>query len=223
MYIKITRSGDKSYVQLAQSYRNEQGKPRQRVVANLGRLDESSSQANAILAALLKASGQPAGNTTSLLSTAQFEAARSLGDVWALTVIWKQLGLDRLRQVLGQRSRHRIDLEALLRLMVMNRLCDADSKLGTLRWAQTVSLPDMALDAVSHQHLLRAMDALVEHKDVIDQVLADAVRPLVNDELSVVFYDMTTIRTEGLTDAETICAGLANPRKAASGVNSCSG
>jgi transposase len=202
MYIKITRSGDKSYVQLAESYRNEQGKPRQRVVANLGRLDESSSQANAILAALLKASGQPAGNTTSLLSTAQFEAARSLGDVWALTVIWKQLGLDRLRQVLGQRSRHRIDLEALLRLMVMNRLCDADSKVGTLRWAQTVSLPDMALDAVSHQHLLRAMDALVEHKDVIDQVLADAVRPLVNDELSVVFYDMTTIRTEGLTDAE---------------------
>ncbi|WP_158214066.1 hypothetical protein [Pusillimonas sp. T2] len=36
MYIKITRSGDKSYVQLAESYRNEQGKPRQRVVANLG-------------------------------------------------------------------------------------------------------------------------------------------------------------------------------------------
>ena len=161
MYIKITRSGDKSYVQLAESYRNEQGKPRQRVVANLGRLDESSSQANAILAALLKASGQPAGDAASLLSTVQFEAARSLGDVWALTVIWKQLGLDRLRQVLGQRSRHRIDLEALLRLMVMNRLCDADSKLGTLRWAQTVSLPDMTLDAVSHQHLLRAMDALV--------------------------------------------------------------
>ena len=185
MYIKVTRSGGKRYVQLAESYRNAEGKPRQRVVANLGRLDDSSSQANAILASLLQASGQHVGDPSSLLSTAQFESSRALGDVWALTIIWKQLGLDRLRQVLSQRCRHRIDLEALLRLMVMNRLCDADSKLGTLRWAKTVSLPDMPLESVSHQQLLRAMDALVEHQDVIDQVLADAVRPLVNEDLSV--------------------------------------
>ena len=202
MYIKITRSGGKRYVQLAESYRNAEGKPRQRVVANLGRLDDSSSQANAILASLQQASGQHVGDPSSLLSTAQFESSRALGDVWALTIIWKQLGLDRLRQVLSQRCRHRIDLEALLRLMVMNRLCDADSKLGTLRWAKTVSLPDMPLESVSHQQLLRAMDALIEHQDVIDQVLADAVRPLVNEDLSVVFYDMTTLRAEGLTTEE---------------------
>ncbi len=28
-----------------------------------------------------------------------------------------------------------------IRVMVFNRLCDADSKLGTLRWLQTVSMP----------------------------------------------------------------------------------
>lgn len=109
--------------------------------------------------------------------------------------------MDRLRQVLKQRTRHRIDLEALLRVMVINRLCDADSKLGTLRWLKTVSLPDTSLESVNHQQLLRTMDALLEHQDVIDRILADAVRPLVSEDLSVVFYDMTTIRAEGLTEA----------------------
>ena len=202
MYIKVTKSGDRRYIQLAESYRDSEGRSRQRIIANLGRLDDSTSQANSILAALLQASGQQTGegNVSRLLSTAQFESARALGDVWALTVIWKQLGLDRLKQLLKLKTRHRIDLEALLRLMVFNRLCDADSKLGALRWVKTVSLPEMDLTSVSHQQLLRTMDAILEHQDVVDEVLADAVRPLVNDDLSVVFYDMTTIRAEGLSE-----------------------
>ena len=80
----------------------------------------------------------------------------------ALDQIWKQLGLDRLRGVLQLRSRHRIDIEALLRIMVFNRLCDANSKLGVLRWLQCVSLPDMNLRSVDHHQLLRTMDALIE-------------------------------------------------------------
>jgi hypothetical protein len=50
---------------------------------------------------------------------------------------------------------------ALIRLMVINRLCDPESKPGVLRWLQTVALPDLAIKAIEHQHLLRAMDALV--------------------------------------------------------------
>ncbi|WP_189386197.1 IS1634 family transposase, partial [Advenella faeciporci] len=73
---------------------------------------------------------------------------------------------------------------------------------GTLRWLKTVSLPDTSLESVNHQQLLRTMDALLEHQDVIDKILADAVRPLVSEDLSVVFYDMTTIRAEGLSEAD---------------------
>ena len=49
---------------------------------------------------------------------AAFDSSRALGDVWALNQIWKQLGLDRLRSVLKQRSRHRIDIEAMLRILL---------------------------------------------------------------------------------------------------------
>ena len=33
-----------------------------------------------------------------------------------------------------RRTRHAIDVEALIRVMVLNRLCDPESKLGVLRW-----------------------------------------------------------------------------------------
>ena len=64
---------------------------------------------------------------------------RDFGDVWALTELWNSLGFDGLRSVF-RRTRHAIDVEALIRVMVLNRLCDPESKLGLLRWVQMVTL-----------------------------------------------------------------------------------
>jgi transposase len=61
-------------------------------------------------------------------------------------------------------------------------------------------LPGAFDGAIEHQHLLRAMDALVEHQDEVEVVLASLLRPLVDQDLAVVFYDMTTIRAAGLSD-----------------------
>jgi hypothetical protein len=36
-------------------------------------------------------------------------------------------------------------VEHALRVMVVNRLCDAESKLGVLRWLQTVYMPQIDL------------------------------------------------------------------------------
>jgi len=67
-----------------------------------------------------------------------------------------------------------------------------------LRWLQTVALPDIDVKALTHQHLLRSMDALMDSQDAVDEVVAKLLRPLVDQDLSVAFYDMTTIRAEGL-------------------------
>lgn len=40
MYTRITKSGGRSYLQLVEGYRTETGAVRQKVVANLGRLDQ---------------------------------------------------------------------------------------------------------------------------------------------------------------------------------------
>ena len=200
MFIKLTRRGPNEYVQLVEAFRDPAGRPKQRTVASLGRLDQINTELNCVISGLLRVTGQtPAAPSPT--PTVSFEAARDFGDVWTLTELWNSLGFDRLRQAF-RRTRHAIDVEALIRVMVLNRLCDPDSKLGVLRWLQTVSLPGITLESIDHQHLLRAMDALVEHKDAVDGVMAGLLRPLVDQDLAVVFYDMTTIGTAGLSEQE---------------------
>ncbi len=45
MYTKITTSGGRRYLQLVEGYRNEDGKVRHRVIANLGRIEDPLHQA----------------------------------------------------------------------------------------------------------------------------------------------------------------------------------
>lgn len=42
MYFKIAKSKGNSYLQLVESYRNEEGKPRQRLIANLCNISKCS-------------------------------------------------------------------------------------------------------------------------------------------------------------------------------------
>lgn len=198
MFIKITRSGSRRYVQLVQAYRDESGAPKQRTVATLGRLDQLSTELESVISGLMRVTGKTMPEVAAAPDVA-FESARDFGDVWALTELWNALGFDRLRKVF-RRTRHDIDVEALLRVMVFNRLCDPDSKLGVVRWLETVSLPGTAPDVIAHQHLLRAMDAMVSHQDEVDGVLSSLLRPMVDQDLAVVFYDMTTIRASGLSE-----------------------
>jgi len=196
MFVKVTSSGGRRYVQLVESFRDDQGRVKKRTVATLGRLEQLKDGLDSTIEGLLKVAGRAPSPSVNVPS-ATFESARALGDVWALNELWHALGFSALRKVFG-RTRHSIDIEALLRIMVFNRLCDPDSKLGVLRWLETVSLPGMAIQAVEHQHLLRAMDALVDQREAVEKVVAGLLRPLLDQDLAVVFYDLTTIRAEGL-------------------------
>ncbi|MDP3425068.1 MAG: IS1634 family transposase [Burkholderiaceae bacterium] len=199
MYIKLTRSGGHTYAQLVESYRDEHGKPRQRTVATIGRVDETNGQVDSLLSGLLRAKGRSLSDASA--PQVRFESALALGDVWALDQLWRELGFDGLSAVF-RRARFTTPVEHAVRVMVFNRLCDPDSKLGVLRWLQTVSMPDIDASALTHQHLLRSMDALMDHQDAVDDCVAGLLRPLIDEDLSVVFYDLTTIRAHGLSEQE---------------------
>ena len=197
MFIKLTRSGGRTYAQLVESFRDEQGRPRQRTLATLGRIDESGGQVDFLLGGLLRAKGRSLDDASS--PQVRFESALALGDVWALDQLWRELGFDSLGAVF-RRARFTNPVEHALRVMVFNRLCDPDSKLGVLRWLQTVSMPGVDTAKLTHQQLLRSMDALMDHHDAVDDCVAGLLRPLIDDDLSVVFYDLTTIRIEGMSE-----------------------
>ena len=198
MHVKLTTSGGRRYVQLVESYRDEAGRVKKRTVATLGRAEQVDGSLDAVINGLLKITGREPMGVKPPAPTVSFESARALGNVWALTELWKSLGFSDLRRVF-RRTRRTTDVEALIRLMVLNRLCDPESKLGVLRWVQTVALPDFGPKAVTHQQLLRSLDAMMDHQDEVDAVVAGLLRPLIDQDLSVVFYDLTTIRSEGLS------------------------
>lgn len=195
MFLKITRSGPRQYLQLVEAFRDDAGKAKHRTLVTLGRLDQLTDSLDSVISGLLKVTGRPDFLNTPLPAI-EFESARALGNVWALNELWESLGFGELRRVF-RKTRHSIDVEALIRVMVFNRLCDPESKLGVVHWLGTVAMPGVEVESITHQHLLRSMDALVDHQADVDAVVANLLRPLIDQELSVVFYDMTTIRTEG--------------------------
>ena len=193
MFVRINESGGRRYLQVVESYRNEAGKPRHRVVANLGRLDDKDgSQLDALIRGLCRAAGREEPARVEITH----EPARAYGDVFALHELWKDLGFDRALGRALRSGKRKLDVEALVRAMVFNRLCAPDSKLGCLRWLDSVAMPAMP-EGITHQHLLRAMDALMDRAGQVERELAKQIRPLVDRDLAVVFYDLTTVRIHG--------------------------
>jgi len=195
MFVKITTSGPRKYVKLVEAFRDDQGVARQRVVATLGRLEHiQGGGSDALLNGLLRASGKPTLEKGT--GAVDFSPAVSVGDTWVLHALWSELGFaEAFRRLL--RRRRQFDAEHLLRVMVFNRLCDPESKLGVLRWLEGTRVPEVDGSAVTHQQLLRTMDTLNDCVEALESVLSQQLRPLIDQELSVVFYDLTTIRTDG--------------------------
>ena len=158
MFTRISRSGGRAYLQLMEAYRNDNGEPRQRLVANLGRLDQLRPKD---LDPLISGLQRALGRTPAALPQVEFVDAKAMGDVYALHALWRELGLDGAVSRAMRSSYRRFDATAMVRAMVFNRLCEPESKLGVLRWLDTVAIPEQP-EHVSQDHLLRAMDADIE-------------------------------------------------------------
>jgi hypothetical protein len=139
MFLKITRSGPRQYLQLVEAFRDDAGKSKHRTLVTLGRLDQLTDSLDAVISGLLKVTGRP-DFLNAPLPAVEFDSARALGNVWALNELWESLGFGELRRVF-KKTRHSIDVETLIRVMAFNRLCDPESKLGVLRWLETVAMP----------------------------------------------------------------------------------
>ncbi len=86
MFTRVTESGGRRYLQIVESFRNDAGKPRLRVVANLGRVDGmKEGQLDALIRGLSRVAGRDEPAKTEIA----WEGARSYGDVFALHALWK--------------------------------------------------------------------------------------------------------------------------------------
>ena len=80
MFIKVTSSGPRRYVQLVEAYRDDQGRPKQRTVATLGRLDQLNSELESVIAGLLRVTGN-APLIPPVVPAISFAPSRTYGSV----------------------------------------------------------------------------------------------------------------------------------------------
>lgn len=193
MFIRIAkqRRGDKVYrhLQIAESFRDPaKGKaPRTRIIAQLGTVEGlGEEQIEKLIAGLQRAIGQEA-------SPPELLFARDFGHVHAVGGVWDALGLSAVLDRCRISGRSSAAVSALVKMLVVNRICDPGSKLALLDWLESVSYEGLT---TSYHNLLRAMDRLIGIKESAEPLIAKKLLPG-TERLDLVFYDITSTYFEG--------------------------
>jgi len=200
---KVFRNKDgttRTYLQLVTGERVN-GKVRQKVVANLGRLEElQGGELDRIIEALARFSKTRWVREEAMKLSTRW--AKTWGPVLIFGRLWQELGLPDIFARLLSGTAITSDFEEACFAMVLNRLLDPMSKLATWEWIKTVYRPQW--EKLELHHLYRTLDFLAQYKDDIEKALYDRVRNVFNLALDLVLWDTTTTYFEGQA-----CAGLA--------------
>jgi len=212
MFIRSKHRGERTYLQLVENQRVD-GKVRQRVLRNLGRLDllQQSGQLDSLLASLQRFSEKVAVLGEIATGAVATSAFRHTGAVLIFERLWQALGLDRVLAGLVRERRFGFSIERILFVTVLQRLLAPGSDRQAERWLQDYRIA--GTEGLELQHFYRAMgwlgEALPEGeqdgatpfaprctKDLVEEALFARRRDLYT-ELDLVFFDTTSIYFEG--------------------------
>ena len=190
MFIRVNRQkqGKKEYrhLQIAESYRDpEKGNsPRTRILAYLGTVEGlGEEQIEKLIAGLKRSIGQDTGKDP----LCEMFIGRDFGHVYAVSEIWKTLGLSEILSRLHIDGEASFPVAELIKLMVVNRVCDPCSKHALLEWLDTVCFPGFEKKP-SYHHLLRAMDRLMAIKEKAEPLIAKKFLSMFDSPVDLVFY-----------------------------------
>jgi transposase len=200
MYVRLHRQrhGGKEYtsVHLCESYRDPEkgGKPRNRVIANLGPVEKIGMET---VRSLADGFSRIAGGERNVELAPRLLGTKDFGHVFAVAETWKRLGLSAILSRAGIGGEATFPTADLIKLMVVNRLCDPCSKLALLEWLDGVHFPGYEECKPPYHHLLRAMDRLIAIKEKAELLIAKRFLSLHEGPVDLVFYDITSTYFEG--------------------------
>lgn len=203
MYIRTISRKNKNgsvvtYVQLAHNVRDVQsGQPKANVLHTFGRSDELDVGAIKRLTRSLcrflspEDALQVQANVDGQAVPLTISKSLSFGGAYLLRNLWETLGLHTvLKDCLKERS-FTSPVEWAAFAMVANRALAPDSKRGVEEWVRE----DVALgnpEPIEIQHLYRAMDVLLEYREIIHEKVFWSVSDLLNLEVDLIFFDTTS-------------------------------
>jgi hypothetical protein len=212
MFFRTKTSGPRTYLQIVEN-RWEDGRPRQRVLATLGRLDQL--QQSGQLEALLASGARLAESVLLLSAHAKGQlptiSTRRIGPALVFERLWKETGCRQVIEQLLDGRRFEFDVERAVFLTVLHRLFAPGSDRAADKWKADYRIE--RVDALQLHHLYRTMAWLGEElppdqqagqtpfaprctKDQIEEGLFAHRRDLFSG-LQLVFFDTTSIYFEG--------------------------
>jgi len=219
MYFRSKHSGGHEYLQVVESQRVD-GKPRQTVVATLGRLDVLRE--TGALDRLLRSGARLTENAVLLSAFESGEtttiSANRIGPPLVFGRLWRDIGCGAvIDDALAERA-FEFPVERAVFLTVLHRLMDPGSDRAAERWRDAYAIDGIA--GLELHHLYRAMAWLGEEladqtgkglvarttKDLIEERLFARRRTLFSD-MSLAIFDTTSLYFEGEGGASLGCYG----------------
>jgi transposase len=193
MYFRIAtrKKGDKIYqsLHLVESYRTKDGKVRQKILVNFGAAHKYRRyEIQQIVRGLREFFNLGEADTETLSP----ETSQDFGGTYVIFRVWEELGWSEALRAYLHRRRYDFDVISNLKVMVANRLLDPMAKLHILDWMEGVYLPGIERAEIDYNHLLRAMDFLIENKTELEPRLGSGLLSLFDNCLDLVFYDLTS-------------------------------
>jgi hypothetical protein len=212
MFFRTKKSGTRSYLQIVEN-RWEDGRPRQRVITTLGRLDQL--QRTGQLDALLVSGARLAQSVLLLSAHAKGQlptiTTRRIGPALIFQRLWRETGCQRVVEQLLDGRRFEFDVERAVFFTVLHRLFASGSDRAAEKWRTDYQIEGG--DDLQLHHLYRAMAWLGQElpedqqegrtpfaprciKDQVEEGVFNHRRDLFTD-LQLVFFDTTSIYFEG--------------------------
>jgi hypothetical protein len=208
---KVKRSGrEYSYLQLVEGYRDENGKVRHRVVANLGRKDalKDSGQLEALAGSFARLDPPMAGTR------------RSVGPLLLVEYFLRELGVkDTVDGALPRSARSVLSVGEVVCALVASRLCSPSPLYDVAGWASGAAVHELlgippAL--LNDDRLGRALETFaVDAEDLRSRVAAGAIERF-GVTAGRLHVDLTTVGVAGAYEHSALVAkGWASDRRVA--------
>jgi len=204
MFVKETRvrRGERSYtyVQLVEGYRDERGRVRHRVVANLGRKEE------------LKASGQleKLAGSFARLDPPLVGARREVG---ALLLAWHFLReldvVGTIDRALGRSERSELSVGEVVAALVASRLCSPSPLYDIAGWASGAAVRELLgipPQLLNDDRLGRGLERFAVYAEHVRGLLAARAIERFGADAGRLHVDLTTVRVTGAYEHSALVA-----------------
>ena len=204
MFVKVTmvRRGGRvyEYLQMVEGYRDERGRVRQRVVANLGRRDA------------LKESGQleALAGSFARLDPPLVGVRREVGPLLLAWHFIRELDLvGTVDRALAQRGRSQLSAGEVAAALCCSRLCSPSPLYDVAGWASGAALQELLgipAALLNDDRLGRALETLAVYAETLRGALAARAIERFGVETGRLHVDLTTLRVAGAYEHSALVA-----------------